>query len=209
MAALSPYVAEHVSDEHRGYYTGWLQTSPTLGIVLSIIVIIAARTWAGEDEFNEWAWRIPFLFSFLLMFIAYYIRVHFQESPIFEDIKAKAAMTKNPWKEAFLSSNIKLVGIANIVVLGQGVVWYSSQFWPLLYFLPQGSKLDLLTTNLIVGVGLVIGMPLLQRIPVKLTRSLHVGSNCGILHGKLSLRKHQRVYIEQGQSVRQTSADML
>jgi MFS family permease len=155
------YVAEHVSDEHRGYYTGWLQTSPTLGIVLSIIVIIAARTWAGEAAFNDWAWRIPFLFSFFLMLIAYYIRVHFQESPIFEEIKAKAAMTKNPWKEAFLSSNIKLVGIASVVVLGQGVVWYSSQFWPLLYFLPQVSKLDLLTTNLIVGAGLVIGTPTL------------------------------------------------
>jgi MFS family permease len=155
------YVAEHVSDEHRGYYTGWLQTSPTLGIVLSIIVIVAARTWVGEAAFNDWAWRIPFLFSFILMFIAYYIRVHFQESPIFEEIKAKAAMTKNPWKEAFLSSNIKLVGIVSVVVLGQGVVWYSSQFWPLLYFLPQVSKLDLLTTNLIVGAGLIIGTPTL------------------------------------------------
>jgi MFS family permease len=155
------YVAEHVSDEHRGYYTGWLQTSPTLGIVLSIIVIVATRTWVGEDAFNDWGWRIPFLFSFLLMGIAYYIRVHFQESPIFQEIKAKQAMTKNPWKEAFLSANIKLVGIASIVVLGEGVVWYSSQFWPLLYFLPQVSKLDLLTTNLIVGAGLVVGTPTL------------------------------------------------
>src|SRR5208282_2238851 len=94
------YVAEHVSDERRGYYTGWLQTSPTLGIVLSLLVIIAARTYFGTDAFNAWAWRIPFLFSFLLMLIAYYIRVHFQESPIFEEIKAKGAMTKNPWKEA-------------------------------------------------------------------------------------------------------------
>jgi MFS family permease len=82
------YVAEHVPDEHRGYYTGWLQTSPTLGIVLSLLVIIVTRTYFGEAAFNDWAWRIPFLFSFLLMFIAYYIRVHFQESPIFEEIKA-------------------------------------------------------------------------------------------------------------------------
>jgi MFS family permease len=82
-------VAEHVSDEHRGYYTGWLQTSPTLGIVLSLIVIIAVRTYLGEAVFNDWGWRLPFLFSFLLMFIAYYIRVHFQMSPIFEKIKAK------------------------------------------------------------------------------------------------------------------------
>ena len=85
------YVAEHVSDERRGYYTGWLQTSPTLGIVLSLIVIIATRTYFGEAAFNAWAWRIPFLFSFLLVFIAFYIRVNFQESPIFEEIKAKRA----------------------------------------------------------------------------------------------------------------------
>src|ERR1700686_5167273 len=115
------YVAEHVSDERRGYYTGWLQTSPTLGIVLSVIVIIATRTYFGNDAFNDWAWRIPFLFSFLLMSIAYYIRVNFQESPIFEEIKAKGAMTRNPWREAFLGKNLRFVLIATIVVLGQGV----------------------------------------------------------------------------------------
>src|ERR1700746_694254 len=83
------YVAEHVADERRGYYTGWLQTSPTLGIVLSLIVIIATRSYFGETAFNAWAWRIPFLFSFLLVLIAIYIRVNFQESPIFEELKAK------------------------------------------------------------------------------------------------------------------------
>jgi MFS family permease len=154
------YVAEHVSDERRGYYTSWLQTSPTLGIVLSLLVIIVSRTYLGEAAFNDWGWRIPFLFSFLLMPIAYYIRVHFQESPIFEEIKAKAGLTKNPWKEAFLSSNIKLVLIATIVVLGQGVVWYSGQFWAL-YFLQQVSKVDALTTSYIVGAGLIIGTPTL------------------------------------------------
>jgi MFS family permease len=155
------YVAEHVSDERRGYYTGWLQTSPTLGIVLSLVVIIAVRTSFGDATFNDWAWRIPFLFSFLLVLIAYYVRVNFQESPIFEEIKAKGAMTKNPWRDAFLSANIKFVGIASIVVLGEGVVWYSSQFWALIYFLPQVSKLDPLTTSYIVGAGLVIGTPTL------------------------------------------------
>jgi len=152
------YVAEHVADEHRGYYTGWLQTSPTLGIVLSLIVIIATRTYLGETDFNAWGWRIPFLFSFVLMLIAWYIRTHFQESPIFEEIKAKAGMTKNPWKEAFLSANIKFVLIATIVVLGEGVVWYSGQFWAL-YFLQQVVKLDALTTAYIVGAGLIIGTP--------------------------------------------------
>jgi MFS family permease len=154
------YVAEHVADEHRGYYTGWLQTSPTLGIVLSLIVIIVTRTYLGTDAFNAWGWRIPFLFSFLLMVVAYYIRVNFQESPIFEEIKAKGAMTKNPWKEAFLSANIKFVLIATIVVLGEGVVWYSGQFWPL-YYLGTVVKLDPLATAYIVGGGLIIGTPTL------------------------------------------------
>ena len=155
------YVAEHVSDERRGYYTGWLQTSPTLGIVLSLIVIIATRTYFGEAAFNDWAWRIPFLFSFLLVFIAFYIRANFEESPIYAEIKAKGETSKNPWSEAFLNpANFKFVVIATIVVLGQGVVWYSGQFWAL-YFLQQVSKVDALTTAYIVGAGLIIGTPTL------------------------------------------------
>src|SRR6201997_3254712 len=117
------YVAEHVSDERRGYYTGWLQTSPTLGIVVSLAVIIATRTYFGNQAFEDWAWRIPFLVSFLLVAIAIYIRLQLQETPIFQEIKAKGQMTKNPWKEAFLSSNIKYIGIATIVLIGQGGGW--------------------------------------------------------------------------------------
>ena len=128
--------------------------------MLSLIVIIVTRTYLGNDAFNAWGWRIPFLFSFLLMGIAYYIRANFQESPIFEEIKAKGAMTKNPWKEAFLSQNIKYVLIASIVVIGEGVVWYSGQFWAL-YYLQQVAKLDALTTAYIVGGGLIIGTPTL------------------------------------------------
>src|SRR5690349_11436268 len=152
------YVAEHVSDERRGYYTGWLQTSPTLGIVVSLAVIIATRSYFGNDVFNAWAWRIPFLISFLLVAIAIYIRLQLQETPIFQEIKAKGQMAKNPWKEAFLSANFKFVLIATIVVLGEGVVWYSGQFWAL-YFLGTVSKVDPLTTAYIVGAGLLIGTP--------------------------------------------------
>src|SRR4249920_3905582 len=152
------YVAEHVSDEHRGYYTGWLQTSPTLGIVVSLAVIIATRTYFGNDVFNAWAWRVPFLLSFLMVGIAIYIRLQLQETPIFEEIKAKGQMTKNPWKEAFLSSNIKFVLIATIVLIGQGVVWYSGQFWAL-YFLQQVSKVDPLSSAYIVGAALLIATP--------------------------------------------------
>jgi MFS family permease len=154
------YVAEHVSDKRRGYYTGWLQTSPTLGIVVSLAVIIAVRSYFGNQVFDDWAWRIPFLISFLLVAIAIYIRLQLQETPIFQDIKARGQMTKNPWKEAFFSANIKFVLIACIVVIGEGVVWYSGQFWAL-YFLQQVSKVDPLTTAYIVGAGLLIGTPTL------------------------------------------------
>src|SRR5215471_3514956 len=150
------YVAEHVSDERRGYYTGWLQTSPTLGIVVSLAVIIACRHYFGNEVFEAWAWRVPFLISFLLVAIAIYIRLQLGETPIFQEIKAKGLMTRNPWKEAFLSNNIKYVVVASIVVIGEGVVWYSGQFWAL-YFLQQVSKLDLFTSSYIVMVALIFG----------------------------------------------------
>jgi MFS family permease len=152
------YVAEHVPDERRGYYTGWLQTSPTLGIVVSLAVIIAARTYFGNEAFNDWAWRVPFLLSFLLVAIAIYIRLQLQETPIFQQIRAKGQMTQNPWKDAFLSSNMKYVAIATIVLIGQGVVWYSGQFWAL-YFLQQVSKIDPLSSAYIVGAALLITTP--------------------------------------------------
>jgi len=156
------YVAEHVSDERRGYYTGWLQTSPTLGIVVALALVLATRGYFGEESFNApWgAWRIPFLVSFLLVAIAIYIRLQLGETPIFQEIKAKGLMTRNPWKEAFLSANIKFVLIASIVVIGEGVVWYSGQFWAL-YFLQQVVKMDLLTSSIIVMAALLIGTPTL------------------------------------------------
>ena len=154
------YVAEHVRDERRGYYTGWLQTSPTLGIVVSLAVILGTRQYFGNAEFDAWAWRVPFLVSFLLVAIAIYIRWQLQETPIFQEIKAKGQMTKNPWKEAFLSANIKFVLIASIIVIGEGVVWYSGQFWAL-YYLQQVSKVDAITSATIVGAGLLIATPTL------------------------------------------------
>src|SRR5689334_8719729 len=154
------YVAEHVSDERRGFYTGWLQTSPTLGIVVALAVVLGTRGGFGEEVFNAWAWRVPFLVSFLLVAIAIYIRLQLGETPIFQEIKAKGLMTRNPWREAFLSPNIKFVLIASIVVIGEGVVWYSGQFWAL-YFLQQVSKVDLFTSSYIVMAALLIATPTL------------------------------------------------
>ncbi len=154
------YVAEHVSDARRGFYTGWLQTSPTLGIVVALAVVLGTRSYFGNEVFDSWAWRVPFLVSFLLVAIAIYIRLQLGETPIFEEIKARGAMTRNPWKEAFLSANVKYVGIATIVLIGQGVVWYSGQFWAL-YFLQQVSKVDVFTSSYIVMAALLIATPTL------------------------------------------------
>ena len=126
--------------------------------MVSLAVIIATRTYFGNQAFDEWAWRVPFLLSFLLVAIAIYIRLQLQETPIFQEIKAKGQMTKNPWREAFLSSNIKFILIAIIVLIGQGVVWYSGQFWAL-YFLQQVSKVDPLTSAYIVGAALLLATP--------------------------------------------------
>ena len=154
------YVAEHVPDEKRGYYTGWLQTSPTLGIVLSLAVVLGTRKALGETAFNDWGWRLPFLLSLVMVAIAIYIRLRLQETPLFQAIKAKGQTAINPWREAFLSQNVKLVGIATIVVLGEGCVWYSSQFWAL-YFLETVTKMDLVNRSLIVGAALLIATPTL------------------------------------------------
>jgi MFS family permease len=154
------YVAEHVSDAKRGYYTGWLQTSPTLGIVVSMVAVVGTSTYLGKEAFEDWGWRVPFLISFLLVAIAIYIRLQLQETPIFQAIKAKGQMVKNPWKEAFMTKNIRYVAIASVAVIGQGCVWYSGQFWAL-FFLQKVSKLDVPTSSWIIGWGLLIGTPTL------------------------------------------------
>src|SRR2546427_4747794 len=154
------YVAEHAPDEKRGYYTGWLQTSPTLGIVLSLAAIVGIRTYLGVEAFNDWGWRVPFIISLLLVAIAIWIRLSLGETPIFQDMKARGRTTTNPWREAFLSNNFKYVAIASVVVLGQGCVWYSGQFWAL-YFLQTVKKLDVLTSSWIIGIALLIATPTL------------------------------------------------
>jgi len=152
------YVAEHAPDEKRGYYTGWLQTSPTLGIVVSMVVIIGTRELLGAQAFNAWGWRIPFLLSLLMVAIAIYIRLQLQETPIFQAIKARGQTATNPWREAFWSQNVKYVLIASVVVIGEGVVWYSGQFWAY-YFLQQVMKPDVLNPALITGAALLIAAP--------------------------------------------------
>src|SRR5712664_4238894 len=152
------YVAEHAPDEKRGYYTGWLQTSPTLGIVLSLAVIVITRQAVGTEAFAAWGWRIPFLLSLVMVAITIYIRLQLQETPIFQAMKAKGQTTTSPWREAFWSQNVKYVLIASVVVIGEGVVWYSGQFWAL-YFIQQVQKPDVLHPAYITGAALLIATP--------------------------------------------------
>jgi MFS family permease len=127
---------------------------------VSLATIIGIRTYLGFDAFQDWGWRLPFIISLLLVAIAIWIRLSLGETPIFQDIKARGRTTTNPWREAFLGKNFKYVVIASVVVLGQGCVWYSGQFWAL-YFLQTVKKLDVLTSSSIVGIALLIATPTL------------------------------------------------
>jgi MFS family permease len=121
-------------------------------------VVVGTRLYLGEGAFNAWGWRIPFLLSLILVIISFWIRLRLQETPIFAEMKARRQTALNPWREAFLSSNFKYVLIAIVVLIGQGVVWYSSQFWAL-FFLQNVQKLDVLTSSTIVGIALVLATP--------------------------------------------------
>jgi len=125
------YVAEHAPDDKRGYFTSFIQTTATVGLLLSLLVILGCRALLSTDDFNDWGWRLPFLFSFFLVIISYYIRTKMEESPVFKELKAKGQTSKNPLKESFGKwSNMKFVLIALFgAVAGQGVVWYTGQFY--------------------------------------------------------------------------------
>ena len=151
------YVAEHVSDERRGYYTGWVQTSPTFGIVVSLFVIIATRTYFGNELFDAWAWRIPFLISFLLVAIAIYIRLQLQETPIFEEIKAKGQDDQKPLERGLpqLEYQIHTDRHHRADRAGSGLVQRSV----LGLVLPAAGLQYPLTTAYIVGAALFLATP--------------------------------------------------
>jgi MFS family permease len=155
------YVAEHVPDKKRGYYTSFIQTTATLGFFVSMGVIGTARLTFGEAEFKAWGWRIPFLLSFVLLAISLYIRAKMAESPLFTKLKAKGLVSKNPFKESFTNPvNLKFVVIALFgATAGQGVVWYTGQFYALT-FLQTQLKIDWKTAYLLVSVALAVGTPL-------------------------------------------------
>ncbi|MCK8658417.1 MULTISPECIES: MFS transporter [Pseudomonas] len=154
------YVAEHAPKGKRGYFTSWIQTTATLGLFLSLLVILACRTVLGTEAFEAWGWRIPFLLSILLLIVSVYIRLQLSESPVFVKMKAEGKASKAPLTESFARwENLKIVIMALLGgTAGQAVVWYTGQFYAL-FFLLQTLKIDAQTANLLIAGSLLIGTP--------------------------------------------------
>ena len=154
------YVAEHAPHGRRGAFTSWIQTTATLGLFLSLMVILGTRTWVGEEAFADWGWRVPFLVSILLLGISVWIRLSMNESPAFKKMKAEGKTSKAPLSESFGQwKNLKIVILALIgLTAGQAVVWYTGQFYAL-FFLTQSLKVDGATANIMIAISLIIGTP--------------------------------------------------
>jgi MFS family permease len=154
------YVAEHAPINRRGYFTSWIQTTATLGLFLSLLVILGTRTYLGEAAFADWGWRVPFLLSAILLGISVYIRLAMSESPIFARLKKQGKESKSPLSESFGQwKNLKLVILALLgLTAGQAVVWYTGQFYAL-FFLTQTLKIDGATANILIAISLLIGTP--------------------------------------------------
>jgi len=154
------YVAEHAPHGKRGAYTSWIQTTATLGLFLSLMVILGTRTAIGEEAFADWGWRVPFIVSILLLAVSVYIRLSMNESPAFAKMKAEGKTSKAPLSESFGEwKNLKIVILALVgLTAGQAVVWYSGQFYAL-FFLTQALKVDGPTANIMIAISLIIGTP--------------------------------------------------
>ena len=154
------YVAEHAPHGKRGFYTSWIQTTATLGLFLSLVVILGVRNAIGEKEFGDWGWRIPFLVSIILLGVSVWIRLSLNESPAFQRMKSEGKTSKAPLKESFGErKNLKIVILALLgLTAGQAVVWYTGQFYAL-FFMTTIAKVDNTTANLFIAGSLVIGTP--------------------------------------------------
>ncbi|HWK49189.1 MAG TPA: MFS transporter [Steroidobacter sp.] len=155
------YVAEHVAQERRGFFTSWIQITATVGMALSLLVIFATRTLVGEAEFAVWGWRIPFLLSIVLLGVTIWIQMKLSESPVYLQMKASGKASSRPWADAFGNwKNLRLILIALFgAMVGQAVVWYAAQFY-VLFFIERVLKVDAALTNVLVASALVISTPL-------------------------------------------------
>ena len=153
------YVAEHAPHGKRGFYTSFIQTTATLGLFLSLLVILGCRYFLGTEAFEAWGWRIPFLVSVVLLGVSVWIRLQLAESPLFQEMKSQGKLSKAPITESFFSRNGKIALLALLgATAGQAVVWYAGQFYSL-FFLTQTLKIDATTANLLIAGALIIGTP--------------------------------------------------
>jgi hypothetical protein len=154
------YVAEHSPQGKRGAYTSWIQTTATLGLFLSLLVVLGVRNGMGEQKFAEWGWRVPFLVSIILLAVSVWIRLSLNESPAFQKMKSEGRTSKAPLTESFGQwKNLKVVILALLgLTAGQAVVWYCGQFYAL-FFLTTIAKVDATTANLFIAASLLIGTP--------------------------------------------------
>jgi MFS family permease len=154
------YVGEHVPDNKRGFYTSFIQITATLGLFVSLIVILITQNSMSKEDFSAYGWRIPFLISIILVLISLYIRLKMKESPIYAQLKATGMTSTQPLKDAFTKwTNLKQVLISLFgATAGQGVVWYTGQFYALFY-MQAILKVNVKTANIVVAIALLIGMP--------------------------------------------------
>lgn len=155
------YVAEHAPDAKRGFYTSFIQITATAGLFISLGVVLAVRLSLGDADFKAWGWRVPFLLSVLLVGLSMYIRMKLRESPLFLRLKASGKASKAPIRDSLGSGkNWRLMALALFgATAGQGVIWYTGQFYAL-YFLQNTLKVDFLTSNIVISIALVLGAPL-------------------------------------------------
>ena len=153
------YVAEHAPDGKRGLYTSFIQTTATVGLFLSLLVILGCQKMLGKEAFEDWGWRVPFLLSIVLLGVSVWIRMQLAESPLFQQMKAEGKQSKAPITESFFSRNGKIALLALLgATAGQAVVWYGGQFYAM-YFLQQILRVDSTTTWLMIAAALLLATP--------------------------------------------------
>ncbi|MFA5844393.1 MAG: MFS transporter [Coriobacteriia bacterium] len=154
------YVAEHSPERRRGFFTSWIQITATAGLFMSLGVILATRSILGEVKFDAWGWRVPFLVSAILVLVSLYIRISLKESPLFSGLKKSGGLSKNPIKESFGNPyNLRWVLLALFgATMGQGVVWYTGQFYALFY-LQKVFHVALIPSNVIIAGALLVATP--------------------------------------------------
>jgi MFS family permease len=157
------YIAEHAPDARRGYYTAWIQTTATVGLMVSLLVVLLCRVWLGDTAFRAWGWRLPFLFSALLLLLAIYIRLRLAEAPLFAKLKDMGKSSKSPLRESLgTGKNWRMILLALLgATSGQATVWYTGQFYALLFLQTQVfPKTDFISPPVIVAIALALATPL-------------------------------------------------